>query len=211
MSKPFKILVVDDAEIVRAAVNHALAGAGHEIRMVDNGTDALRLATEYHPDLMLLDVNLPDINGLEVCRRIKQDPKLKSILVMHLSAARVSSEDQVEGLESGADGYLSWPVANAELRARVQSMLRIKAAEEDRDRLIGELQEALASVKTLTGLLPICAACKKIRDDQGYWNQLEAYLAKHAEVTFTHGICPDCVKNFDPQPQWGQPPGQDPM
>ena len=102
MRKPFKILVVDDSEIVRAAVHHVLAETGHEIRMVDNGADALRLAAEFHPDLMLLDVNLPDINGLEVCRRIKQDPKLKSILVMHLSAARISSEDSVEGLESGA-------------------------------------------------------------------------------------------------------------
>ena len=89
-------------------------------------------------------------------------------------------------------------------------MLRIKAAEEERDRLIGELQEALASVKTLTGLLPICAACKKIRDDQGYWNQLEAYLAKHSEITFTHGICPDCVAKVLPRPQWGRPLGQDP-
>jgi PAS domain-containing protein len=64
----------------------------------------------------------------------------------------------------------------------------------ERELLISELQEALASVKTLGGLLPICASCKKIRDDEGYWNQVEQYIAKHTDAKFTHGICPDCAK-----------------
>ena len=74
----------------------------------------------------------------------------------------------------------------------------LKQAEEERERLIGELQEALASIKTLSGLLPICYSCKQIRDDKGYWNQIEAYIGKHTEAEFTHGICPACAKALYP-------------
>jgi PAS domain S-box-containing protein len=73
-----------------------------------------------------------------------------------------------------------------------------KQTEAERDKLIKDLQEALARVKSLSGLLPICASCKKIRDDKGYWDQVESYISKHSEATFTHGICPDCIKKWYP-------------
>jgi hypothetical protein len=73
-----------------------------------------------------------------------------------------------------------------------------KKAEEDRTRLIEELQTAMAEINTLRDILPICSACKKIRDDQGYWNKLEAYLYKHSKVQFSHGFCPDCLKKLYP-------------
>jgi PAS domain S-box-containing protein len=74
-----------------------------------------------------------------------------------------------------------------------------KQAEEERERLIGELQEALAEVKTLSGLLPICASCKSIRDDQGYWRQIEAYIQDHSEAEFSHSVCPECAKKLYPE------------
>lgn len=67
-------------------------------------------------------------------------------------------------------------------------------AERERDRLIKELQDALAKIKTLSGLLPICASCKKIRDDKGYWTQIETYIRNHSEAEFSHSICPDCAE-----------------
>ena len=70
--------------------------------------------------------------------------------------------------------------------------------EEEREKLYLELKDALGKVKVLSGMLPICASCKKIRDDKGYWNQIEAYITKHSEVLFSHGICPDCVKKLYP-------------
>jgi PAS domain S-box-containing protein len=73
-----------------------------------------------------------------------------------------------------------------------------KRAEEEREKLIQELQKALAEVKTLSGLIPICASCKKIRDDKGYWNQIESYISDHSEAEFSHGICPDCMKKLYP-------------
>lgn len=72
-------------------------------------------------------------------------------------------------------------------------------AAEQQARLVIELQKALTEVKTLSGMLPICSSCKKIRDDQGYWNQIEKYFSTHSEVNFTHGICPDCVKKLYPE------------
>ena len=76
---------------------------------------------------------------------------------------------------------------------------RRRRAEEERERLIKRLQETLAEVKTLSGMLPICANCKKIRDDKGYWNQIEAYIGDHSEAEFSHGICPDCAKKLYPE------------
>jgi len=75
---------------------------------------------------------------------------------------------------------------------------RRKQTEQEKERLIRELQDALGKVKTLKGLIPICANCKKIRDDKGYWNQIDSYIHKHADVDFSHGICPDCAKKLYP-------------
>jgi hypothetical protein len=74
-----------------------------------------------------------------------------------------------------------------------------KRSEEEREKLIIELQEALANVKKLSGLIPICSSCKKIRDDKGYWNQLEKYLLEHSDATLSHGLCPECAKNLYPE------------
>jgi PAS domain-containing protein len=93
-----------------------------------------------------------------------------------------------------------------------------REVELERERLIGELQKALADIRTLRGLLPICAGCKKIRDDQGYWQSLEQYLSEHAEVQFSHGLCPDCLSKYYPaaedDPAGGSPAqggGTDPV
>jgi hypothetical protein len=75
----------------------------------------------------------------------------------------------------------------------------LQAESTERARLIQELQKALANVKSLSGLLPICAGCKKIRDDNNYWHQVEIYVQKHSEATFTHGLCPDCIKKYYPK------------
>jgi hypothetical protein len=74
-----------------------------------------------------------------------------------------------------------------------------KMVEVEREQLIAELTDALAQIKTLKGLLPICSSCKKIRDDMGYWNTLELYIMEHTDAEFTHGICPDCIRKFFPE------------
>jgi hypothetical protein len=74
-----------------------------------------------------------------------------------------------------------------------------KQAEEEREKLHSKLQEAFDNIKTLKGLLPICANCKKIRDDKGYWNQIETYVRDHSDAEFSHSICPDCAEILYPE------------
>jgi PAS domain S-box-containing protein len=91
--------------------------------------------------------------------------------------------------------------SSGKLAGRMASFVDItkrKEIEADREKLIGKLQDALKKIKTLRGIIPICAACKKIRDDKGYWNQIEIYLKEHSEADFSHGICPECVKKLYP-------------
>jgi DNA-binding response OmpR family regulator len=400
MNPTARILLIEDDPALSYATARLLRSAGYTVIVAASGGDGLRLAQEQRPDLILLDVILPDINGIEVCRRVKADPELAGIYVLLLSGFRTSSDDQAEGLELGADGYIVRPIPNRELLARIQTVLRIKRLEEERasllareqaaraeadaatrlaliaeagalmvaslnypetlenvahlitahladycivavqkgeaafrtvashvdpakqallrdllqhwspgtsggsaigqvlgtgrsallvavddtfvhalaagleqvglpesamivplrgreaaigvivclstepgrrysrddlalaedlaqraalavehawlyheaqeeiaarkrieqerEELIARLREALAKIRTLRGLLPICVSCKKIRDDTGYWNQLESYLREHSEADFTHGLCPQCAQRLYP-------------
>jgi DNA-binding response OmpR family regulator len=201
MSKQFKVLVTDDDPEIRLMSTMLLRRTGYEVLEASTGQECLDSLRVHHPDLVLLDVMLPDITGTQVCRQIKNDENLKDIFVILASGIQISSEDQAEGLDIGADGYIVRPIPNKEFLARVQAGERIKRAEDalrEKERqqqtLISQLEEALAEIKTLKGCIPICATCKKIRDDDGYWNHLEAYISKRTDATFTHGICPTCLK-----------------
>jgi PAS domain S-box-containing protein len=119
-----------------------LSQAGYRTCTADDGQAALRAARSEKPDLILLDVVLPDIHGLEVCRQLKADPALTGCFVVMLSSIRIDSSSQIEGLEGGADGYIVRPIPNAELLARVRSLLRIKHAE-------GRLRETNAYLENL--------------------------------------------------------------
>ena len=210
MNKQFKVLVTDDNPEIRLLSTMILGRAGYEVLEASTGKECLDIVLIHHPDLVLLDVMLPDITGIQVCKQIKNDKSLKDIFIILASGTQISSENQADGLDIGADGYIIRPISNKELLARIQAGERIKRAEDalrEKERqqqtLISQLEEALAEIKTLKGCIPICASCKKIRDDEGYWNQLEAYISKHTDATFTHGICPTCleqamaeVKNF---------------
>jgi len=91
------------------------------------------------------------------------------------------------------------PINNQEfVLSSISDITERKGAEVEREKLIQELQEALASVKQLSGLLPICASCKKVRDDKGYWTQIEAYIRDRSEAEFSHGLCPECMKKLYP-------------
>lgn len=125
---PATVLNVNDDDANRYSLTRMLRKAGFVVKEAATGADALRMVAE-RPDLVVLDVQLPDIDGFEVCRRIKQDPATAGIPVLHLSAKFVRDEDRTQGLESGADGYLVHPVEQPELVATVRSLLRLREAE----------------------------------------------------------------------------------
>ncbi|MCX6903616.1 MAG: response regulator, partial [Verrucomicrobia bacterium] len=130
MSARGKILVVDDSPVVLLATARGLRDVGYEVLEAGTGQECLQAARAHHPDLILLDVMLPDMEGPAVCRLIKADPELRGIFVVLISTLCTDTEFQAKGLEGGADGYIARPVAGRELRARVEALLRIQRAEE---------------------------------------------------------------------------------
>ena len=192
------ILIVDDNEAGRYSTSRVLRHAGFEVMEGATGREALELVKKS-PHLVILDVKLPDLSGFEVCRKIKANPATSMIPLLHISATFMDSESVVKGLEGGAEGYLTQPVEPPVLIAYVKTLLRTREAEKEKERLIQDLQEALAKVKILSGMLCVCSSCQRILDDKGYWTQIEAYIRDHSEAEFSHGICPECMKKHYPE------------
>jgi DNA-binding response OmpR family regulator len=184
-----RILVVDDDPDILFATVRILKKESFEVISADTGNRGLEKVENDHPDLILLDVELPDILGTELCKQIKSTPDHQKRYIMMLSGGKISSDDQADGLDSGADGYIARPVSNRELISRVHSMVRLIRAERKTESYIQELQQAMEKIKVLSGIVPICMHCKQIRNDKGYWNQLEVFIEKHSEAQFSHGIC----------------------
>ncbi|MCX7669704.1 MAG: PAS domain S-box protein, partial [Anaerolineae bacterium] len=140
-----RILVVEDVPPLRRMTVLTLQADGHQVSEASTGNEALRLAAQLHPDLILLDVGLPDIDGVEVCRRLKADPATADILIAFFSSTHTDPDTQITGLETGADAYITRPISNRELRARVRALLRLKRAEEALRRANAQLQAELAA------------------------------------------------------------------
>ena len=143
------ILNVDDNEGARYAKTRILQNAGFQVAEVANGTDTLSFVKKNKPDLVLLDVKLPDINGIEVCRRIKEEPSSAAVLVLQTSAALTEREDRIRGLEGGADNYLVAPIEADELVANVRALLRLRSTQvelRDSEERFRELAENIDDV-----------------------------------------------------------------
>jgi DNA-binding response OmpR family regulator len=194
MTQQIKILIVDDDPEVLFATTRLVKKAGYMVIEASTGEAAIKIAREEKPDLILLDVVLPDIMGTALCRQIKADPMIDGGFVILTSGMKTASDQQADGLDAGADGYIARPVSNRELIARIDAMVRILMAERERDQVIEELKQALAKIRQLSGLLPICMYCKKIRDDKGYWSELEAYIRENTDTEFSHSICRECAE-----------------
>ncbi len=165
-------------------------------------SEALKRLESKSYDIVLLDLDLPDSNGLEtVSRALGSGSEAAIVLLTGLEDTALG----VEAVKKGAQDYLvKGQVAGSLLFKAIRYSIERKRLENERQRLVHELKEALSKVKLLSGLIPICANCKKIRDDAGYWNQIEVYLQSHSEAEFTHGICPACVQKL--YPELGKPP-----
>jgi phosphoserine phosphatase RsbU/P len=198
-----RILVAEDQSVSRHILVANLRKWGYDAVAVENGTLAWEaLHTPDAPQLAILDWLMPGLDGIEICRQIRKTPQTKPVYLILLTARR-GQEDKIQGLQAGADDYITKPFDREELRARVQVGIRVLALQGALADRVCELEEALSRVKTLQGLLPICSYCKKIRDDRNYWQQVEGYISDHSEAQFSHGICPECFTRFV-QPQLDQ-------
>jgi phosphoserine phosphatase RsbU/P len=187
-----RVLVADDDLVPRRLLEAALSEWGYEVVAADNGIDALlELERPGGSKLAVLDWVMPGLDGVEVCRTLRAANSPEPAYVILLTA-RDAKADVVAGLASGANDYVTKPFDRAELQARVRVGQRVVELQHTLAARIRELEDALAQVKHLQGLLPICSYCKKVRDDKNYWQQVEAYIAERADVKFSHGTCPDC-------------------
>lgn len=191
------IMVVDDVPANLKLLGDMLGERGYRVRSFTSGAPAFTAAAKNPPDLVLLDINMPGMNGFEVCERLKADAGLKEIPVIFISSLG-ETLDKVRAFGVGGVDYITKPFDLTEVEARIKTHLELRRQKLELTSKVEELRAALEQIKTLRGMLPICANCKKIRNDQGYWKQVEVYIAEHSDVTFTHGICPDCLRKLYP-------------
>lgn len=191
-----QVLVADDEPVSRTVVGAMLKKAGYLVTYAPDGEKAWeQLNTSQPPALALLDWEMPGLQGPEVVERIRGRASHAPTYVILLTS-RDSSADIVSGLRAGADDYVCKPANEDELIARVnvgRRVVQLQIALADRVR---SLEEALANVRALQTLLPMCAYCKSIRNDQNYWEKVETYFTQHSGVSFTHSYCPTCYDRF---------------
>jgi DNA-binding response OmpR family regulator len=196
MGEAIRALVADDDRVTRTILSRALRQWNIEVIAAGDGAEAWeRLQGGAAASLAIFDWMMPRLDGIALCRRIRADPALSGMYVLLLTS-RDDPDDLVTGLDAGADDYLVKPFRAAELRARINGGLRVLALQDKLAQRVAELQQALASVKQLTGLLPMCSYCKRIRSDQNYWEQVESYISDHTGAEFSHGVCPACYERM---------------
>lgn len=187
-----KILIAEDDRVSRHILTNSLTKWGYELVITGDGSQAWEeLQKNEAPAMAIIDWMMPGMDGIELTRRMRGLTRAVPTYIMLLTA-RADKESIVAGLEAGANDYLTKPVDLNELRARVhvgRQMIDVQTQLADR---VAQLEEAISDVQRLTGLLPICCYCKKVRDNQDYWQEVEDYLAEHGEMQFSHGVCPSC-------------------
>jgi len=190
------ILVAEDDYLVSEEIVRELKSIGYEnIEQVSDGQAAVDVTCSIRPDIVVMDIKMPKLDGLEAARRIqKQCPTP----VVTLTA--FETDDLVKkASEVGIGAYLTKPFKTGELERAIVIALARHSDMMELHRLNSELKKALAEVKQLRGILPICSSCKKIRDDEGYWRRIETYIKEHTDAEFSHGICPACAKKLFPE------------
>lgn len=189
-----RTLIAEDAPISRRVLETVLKKGGYEVQVTCDGQEAWQaLQAPDAPRLLVLDWMMPGMAGTEICSGLRKRDDGQSFYILLLTA-KIQKEDIVEGLQAGADDYLTKPFHRDELLARLRTGRRILQLQSSLAARIDELETALAQVRQLSGLLPICAYCKRIREGEDYWQAVEQYIAEHTEAQFSHGVCPDCYE-----------------
>jgi sigma-B regulation protein RsbU (phosphoserine phosphatase) len=174
------ILTVDDDPTSRILLSATLKKLGHQVTAASSADEVLTALERGPVPLLISDLMMPGMTGLDLCRRIRAVHRPQYTYIILLTTVSGKSGYLV-GMKAGADDFVSKPFDEDTLAARLVAAERLL-----------NLQSQL---RQLTGLLPICCVCKKVRDDQNYWQQVESFIVKHSDAKFTHGYCPDCFHN----------------
>jgi DNA-binding response OmpR family regulator len=184
--RPLRVLLIEDNPADARMIREMLSGlqdAALELDTVDRLSTGIETLAREGLDAVLLDLSLPDSQGLDTFLGLRERAGgVPVVLLTGLDDEALA----IRAVHEGAQDYLIKGQVNGPLLSRA---LRYAV---ERNKLVRELQEALAKVRTLSGMIPICAWCRKIRNDKGYWDRVEDYIQNHSNATFTHGICPEC-------------------
>jgi len=196
MEKP-RIIIVEDEGIVALQIKTSLEQRGYAVAGIfASGEEVLANINAASADLVLMDMKLQgDLDGIQAADLLHTQYALP---VIFLTAH--SEEDMIERAKKVEPyGYILKPFNAQELYIAVEVALHKHKIDREKEKLTKELRDALEKVKLLSGLLPICVACKKIRDDKGYWTRIEEYIRDHSEAEFSHSLCSECAIKFYPQ------------
>jgi len=192
------VLYVEDEDAPREMITRFLKRRVKTVVTATNGEEGLARFREERPDLVVTDIRMPVMDGLKMARLMRDEYRGLPII---MTTAYTDTPYMVEAIDIPVDQYVIKPLDTGKLSAalgKCAETIEYRRAHKrylaEREQLIADLQKALSEIKTLRGILPICAYCKKIRDDEGLWKQLEAYISEHSEAEFTHGACPECAQ-----------------
>jgi CheY-like chemotaxis protein len=195
---PIRVLIVEDEAIIALEIEARLTAMGYEvIDCVASGEEALEIVNATPPDVILMDINIQGkLDGIMLAKTIREHYAIPCVFLT------AYSDDLTIKRAAGSNplGYLTKPFSDREVHAAIQIGLyreekerELKTQRDELDRLNKDLKNALKNIQVLQGLLPMCAWCKSIRLDDGYWQEVSAYLASHTSAEVTHSICPNCA------------------
>lgn len=175
-----KILAVEDDPVARAVLHQALLRLGHEVVEAKDGAEALRLLENEPVRLIVSDWMMPELDGLGLCRAVRNRVNADYVYFILLTSREADVDNQREAIEAGVDDFLTKPLDLQEI------WMRLRVAE--------RILRYATEVRQLEAFLPICGYCKKVRDDQNYWQQIESYINERTGTDFSHSVCPDCYQ-----------------
>jgi len=192
------VLYVEDDSAAREEIILFLGHLVRDVTTAANGRDGLDLYRQKQFDLIVTDIRMPDMDGLQMARAVREIFKGTPIIV---TTAHSDSSFMMDAIDIGIDQYVVKPINMKKLAGAIGKSVEVieyrrahKRYLAERETLIADLQKALAENKILYGILSICSVCKKIKDNDGTWKQMEAYIHEHSEADFSHGYCPECAK-----------------
>ncbi len=185
------ILAVDDEPVSLKLLLAFLERHGYTVVVATGGEDALARVKEAQPDLILLDIMMPVLDGYETCRAIKAQAETAEIPVIFVTAL-TNLSDKVKGFEVGGVDYVTKPFQHEEVLARINTHINLANLRKELESKNRQIKAALDEIRKLSVVLPFCAKCKKIRDDEAYWQQVKKFMETHTGAAFTHSYCPDC-------------------
>ncbi|MCP4155797.1 MAG: response regulator [bacterium] len=236
------ILVVEDSDTQAQQLQLILEEEEFKVQRVENGKMALEFLETNLPSIIISDVLMPELDGFQLCSRIKADKRLASIPVILLTSL-ADPHDIIKGLESGAENFITKPYNKEYLLSRISYILtnqKLRRVSGEKNSEMGleiffggkkyfitsqkmqiidllfstfeavvqknielehlnkKLTEAHENIRVLKGFIPICSHCKKVRNDDGFWEQVEVYICEHSEADFSHSLCPDCITELYP-------------